>query len=612
MADKQISDLTAATGLTDSSLFVLEQSGTAKKATWGLMKGYISPNVVPQYSVGATYKVGDYVVYNDEVYRCIVTIATPESWTAAHWTRASIASDVGNIGNAMGDVYNKCDLASIVARFPANVTQNGSTLSFTSQASGSNYVCVYVPIEPDTTYDFSIGNYTNLDNYGYKLTDTISASWNPGGFTQAGSGTVTNVSNAYLALLVVAWSTYTGDISLTVRQHFETPIVKQVKSVRDTVGDLDNLFFAEHCTVTARYIDYVEMVGHSLVVSSNSSGSNYINVYVPLKFGAFYTIDYGDTSSLQVYGAKLATSIVAASNQGFTTFTSFRNDGTDNAYLVLLAQVINTFAGPISFTVKKDTSKGLVARVGTGYAYTSILNALKNTIDDVELLLVDNEYDIQQEYTDYYGASFWTDYAGYTGQTDYFYTGLWLTGNRKIRGTGNATLKMLYTGNNNYVNTDFSVFAFYPQASSVEISNFTIKFSGIRYAIHDDFVPQHSTIKMSGIIFDGSSYTAAVIGAGLGIDTLYLIDNCVFLNNTKMYDISYHGSTNALQTNKCKLIVSNCFGSKACAFRWYGASTAVTDCIVNNSKFGSIVCQEYDSSQTNVNMRLIEYCNVVS
>lgn len=97
MADKQISDLTSASALTDGSLFVLEQAGAAMKANWGMMKNYISPGVAAQYSTSATYDVGDYVIYNGQLYRCTTAITTAETWTAAHWTAAVLGDDVGDL-----------------------------------------------------------------------------------------------------------------------------------------------------------------------------------------------------------------------------------------------------------------------------------------------------------------------------------------------------------------------------------------------------------------------------------------------------------------------------------------------------------------------------------
>lgn len=105
MADKQISNLTAATGLTDGSLFVIEQSGAAKSANWGMIKEYISPDLAPLYSNSSTYNVGDYVIYNDSLYRCNTAITTAEAWTAAHWTATVMGDDVRGINNALNKLY---------------------------------------------------------------------------------------------------------------------------------------------------------------------------------------------------------------------------------------------------------------------------------------------------------------------------------------------------------------------------------------------------------------------------------------------------------------------------------------------------------------------------
>ena len=80
MADKTINQLTQATALTDGSLFVIEQNSTAKQANWGMMKNYISPGVAEQYSSSATYDVGDYVIYNGQLYRCTTAIPAAEAW----------------------------------------------------------------------------------------------------------------------------------------------------------------------------------------------------------------------------------------------------------------------------------------------------------------------------------------------------------------------------------------------------------------------------------------------------------------------------------------------------------------------------------------------------
>ena len=147
MADKQISDLTSANTLTDGSLFVLEQAGAAMKANWGMIKNYISPGVAAQYSTSATYNVGNYVIYNGQLYRCTTAITTPESWTAAHWT----SSTMSNVALMFrGTLRSSDDMNLITAPgmyvvdssfgFPANLPfdpHNGMVLVFKNP--GNNY-----------------------------------------------------------------------------------------------------------------------------------------------------------------------------------------------------------------------------------------------------------------------------------------------------------------------------------------------------------------------------------------------------------------------------------------------------------------------------------------
>ena len=47
-----------------------------------------------------TYAVGDYVMYGDKLYRCATAIATPETWTPAHWTEVKLSGDVADLRGA--------------------------------------------------------------------------------------------------------------------------------------------------------------------------------------------------------------------------------------------------------------------------------------------------------------------------------------------------------------------------------------------------------------------------------------------------------------------------------------------------------------------------------
>ncbi len=153
MADKQISDLTAATGLTDGSLFVIEQSGAAKSANWGMVKNYISPGVAAQYSSSSTYNVGDYVIYNGQLYRCTTAITTPESWTAAHWTAVVLGNDIAGLWHSYKYYVGPLSEKTIPS---ANIDSSGNVIS---ASDGNTIFCYNVSDTSTVTIDTDSGNY---------------------------------------------------------------------------------------------------------------------------------------------------------------------------------------------------------------------------------------------------------------------------------------------------------------------------------------------------------------------------------------------------------------------------------------------------------------------
>lgn len=71
------------------------------KATFGIPQGEAGAGaagvVASAYSASATYKVGDYVIHNSNLYRCTTAITTAEAFTAAHWTQIVLADDVSDL-----------------------------------------------------------------------------------------------------------------------------------------------------------------------------------------------------------------------------------------------------------------------------------------------------------------------------------------------------------------------------------------------------------------------------------------------------------------------------------------------------------------------------------
>lgn len=71
--------------------------------------------IAPVYDSTKTYDVGDYVIYNNDLYRCTTAITTAEAWTAAHWTAAVLCDDVADLKNSL-----EASLRAVPATVPLN------------------------------------------------------------------------------------------------------------------------------------------------------------------------------------------------------------------------------------------------------------------------------------------------------------------------------------------------------------------------------------------------------------------------------------------------------------------------------------------------------------
>lgn len=69
-----------------------------------------SENIAAEYSASSTYAVGDYCIYDGQLYRCTTAISTAEAWNAAHWTAVTVADEItdlkGDIPQNVSDLTN--------------------------------------------------------------------------------------------------------------------------------------------------------------------------------------------------------------------------------------------------------------------------------------------------------------------------------------------------------------------------------------------------------------------------------------------------------------------------------------------------------------------------
>lgn len=63
-----------------------------------------SDMLAEDYSANKTYSIGDYVIYNNELYTCIYEITAPERWNSAHWEIANLGDGISDLNRQLSDV----------------------------------------------------------------------------------------------------------------------------------------------------------------------------------------------------------------------------------------------------------------------------------------------------------------------------------------------------------------------------------------------------------------------------------------------------------------------------------------------------------------------------
>lgn len=129
----------------------IERGVTTYKATLlqalGSVFDTIEPNFADAYDKTATYSVGDYVIYENSLYKCNTAILTAEEWDATHWTQVNVAEELLAILSAVSTKQDKITASGILKGSGAGIVSAATkgadygALSFTvtlDDASWSN------------------------------------------------------------------------------------------------------------------------------------------------------------------------------------------------------------------------------------------------------------------------------------------------------------------------------------------------------------------------------------------------------------------------------------------------------------------------------------------
>lgn len=260
---------------------------------------------------------------------------------------------------------------------------------------------------------------------------------------------------------------------------------------------------------------------------------------------------------------------------------SFSESSLENMRNYLMAVDVNYYSLPTNRTY----------RIGQ---YDNVAEIITEALKYMDSTVYIEPYvhDCVQEWEAYFGDGYWDNFS--SGR------GIELKNNIHIIGRSGCVLQCHYTGNNDFVQSDFSLFNNCDGGSGYTIENVIFDTSKIRYVIHDErgsdttpYKVRYSRCQMSQ---DNSESTwdrsRACIGGGLGAHGDVVVEDCVFdtvVSTGNKDSIAYHNSESGV--SQSTLIIKNCYckGDSTLQLASYGSSTKKTMVMVANCSFGSEV-----------------------
>lgn len=87
----RITELDAITSLQSGDYIAVDNESTGTHKFDALNIGAnIGQNIANTYSSSASYAIGQYCLYDNNLYKCITTISTPEAWNSSHWIQVTV------------------------------------------------------------------------------------------------------------------------------------------------------------------------------------------------------------------------------------------------------------------------------------------------------------------------------------------------------------------------------------------------------------------------------------------------------------------------------------------------------------------------------------------
>lgn len=115
-------------------------------------------DVSAEYDNTKTYAVGDYVIYNTQLYKCKTAITSAETWTAAHWDAVEVGEELQRIEGKNEEEVAELKSAIDYLQDSNNLFDASTATEGRLQASGSivvvsgYFTSAHIPVEAGAVY----------------------------------------------------------------------------------------------------------------------------------------------------------------------------------------------------------------------------------------------------------------------------------------------------------------------------------------------------------------------------------------------------------------------------------------------------------------------------
>ena len=471
--------------------------------------------------------------------------------------------------------------------------------SFTTPAN-CKWCFVSVQKEGVASVQLQEGGYSSFEEYGAKSND-VNKILSSDAFDEKpteNSQKIIKSGNLYnsIPLLSVGKNLYDKDNAVLHKfVLYSNGSIKSAESYEYYIIDVEPE--TKYCLSGITYDIHIAFFDNSDNYISGQLGSLITVVTTPSNCRKMsVSIDMGSANSAQVEKGESATA--------YTPYGKFINSSYIERYSLPYTDIKN---------IPKELFEVIVDINGDG-DFTSVLEAIRYLVEnDLKgtIRVLAGEYDIEQEYKDYFGSTFFEDYSGIYGRGGDD-IGLYLRPGMNLIGDGLVKLVFNYTGDNDYVHQSFSIVN---TSCNNRVENLTFVSNNLgtcRYHIHDDFAydsPSYRGVNIfKNLSFYGKTKYTACMGCGMGVGNIYDISNCYFDDDAAPNNIDYHNSLTGADAQNM-LFIKDCYGSGLCGVHSLGSSTLMTKAIVSNCHFKEIY-HSMHAQGTVLNIELIKYNNV--